>query len=330
MCTSIAFTNPALYGRNLDLDTSFGEELVIMPRNFDFPFHCQPSSIDHYALVGMAHVEKGIPLFADAMNEKGLYMAGLNFPGNAYYFPNLMPRPHGVAPYELIPLVLRTSSTLEQARNLLLAISITAIPFAPDYPLAPLHWHIAGPTGSITVEQMEDGLHIYDNPIGVLTNNPPFPYQMMNLSNYRTLSPFQPENSFAPQLSLQLYGEGMGAIGLPGDASPMSRFVRAAFFRAHAVFTGDNAQNVMQFFHILDAEAVVCGSVITPKGRYERTIYASCMDAAHLVYYYKTYESSRICSLRLTQDACRGSKLCSYPLEGMSKFHDVTERGEEQ
>lgn len=282
MCTSIACMKPALYGRNLDLDTSFGEQLVIVPRAFAFPFRCRPALKNGHALIGMAHVENGVPLFAEAMNEKGLYMAGLNFPGYAHYLPEADCDSANIAPYELIPLVLGSCATLDQARDVLKKVRISAIPFTPGYPLAPLHWHIAGPSGSLTVEPMEDGLHLYDNPIGVLTNNPPFPFHMMNLNNFQALSPRQPDNHFAPQLPLQTYGQGMGAMGLPGDASPMSRFVRAAFLKTHADFTGSGDENVVQFFRILDAVAMVRGGVVTPNGGQDRTIYTCCADAERL------------------------------------------------
>ena len=110
-------------------------------------------------------------------------MAGLNFPGNAFYFEQTDPGRENLAPYELIPLVLGTCATLAQARRLLENVRLTAEPFAPGYPAAPLHWHIADATGSLVAEPMDDGLHLYENPADVLTNNPPFPFQLMNLNN---------------------------------------------------------------------------------------------------------------------------------------------------
>lgn len=321
MCTSISFTKPALYGRNLDLEISFGEQVVIAPREFPFSFHHREPLLKHPAVFGMAHVAGGVPLFAEAANENGLYMAGLNFPGYAYYFPDEECEMERIAPYELIPFLLGTCSTVEEARRALEKIRITAIPLSPEYPLAPLHWHIADATGSFTVESMADGMHIYENPVGVLTNNPPFPFHMMNLNNFQALSPNQPDNHFAPNLDLRTYGQGMGAMGLPGDVSPMSRFVRAAFLRSHGDFGEDPEKNVVQFFHILDAVAMVRGSVITPEGNYDKTIYSSCIDPERRTYYYKTYESSRICAVRVTEEMSRGSTLHEFPLECTPQFH---------
>lgn len=175
MCTSIAFTKPALFGRNLDLEYSFGEQVVITPRNHPFRFHHLPEMKRHLALIGMATVAEDTALYAEAVNEKGLYMAGLNFPGNAHYFVRDVPGKEMVAPYELIPLVLGQCETLAQAREMLGRLALTAIPFAPGYPLAPLHWHIADATGALVAEPMADGLKLYEDPVGVMTNNPPSP-----------------------------------------------------------------------------------------------------------------------------------------------------------
>ena len=314
MCTSISFLHPALYGRNLDLETTFGEQVVITPRQHPFRFHHRAPMEQHFAMIGMATVADDTPLYAEAVNEKGLYMAGLNFPGNAYYFPDDADSSDRIAPYELIPMILGGCATLEEARLTLERVRLTAIPFSPNYPLAPLHWHIADASGSLTAEPMADGLHLYKNPAGVLTNNPPFPFQMMHLNLYQGLSPRQPQNTFAPELDLRTYGQGMGALGLPGDASPMSRFVRACFLKTHAVFGKDSAENAAQFFHILDALAMVRGSVVTPEGKNDQTIYACCIDAENGIYYYKTYENSRLCAVRLTEEACRGTALCAFSL----------------
>ena len=183
MCTSIAFSQYALYGRNLDLECGFGEQVAIAPRNLVFSFHHREPMRNHYALIGMASMAGDTPLFAEAANEKGLYIAGLNFPGNAHYFPDADARCLNLAPYELIPLLLGACATLAEAREMLETVRLVAVPFAPGYPLSPLHWHIADSSGSLVAESMADGLHIYENPVGVMTNNPPFPYHMMRLND---------------------------------------------------------------------------------------------------------------------------------------------------
>lgn len=106
---------------------------------------------------------------------------------------------------------------------------------------------------------MKDGLHIYDNPVGVLTNNPSFDYQLFNLNNYRVLSSETPKNNFSNQISLNAYSRGMGGIGLPGDLSSVSRFVKATFTKLNSVSGDSESESISQFFHIL-------GSVEQQKG----------------------------------------------------------------
>lgn len=320
MCTSISFCNRGLYGRNLDLEYHFGEQVVITPRDHLFTFHHHEPLPHHHAMIGMASVARNTPLYAEAANEKGLYMAGLYFPGNAHYFEEPDSAALNLAPYELIPLVLGSCATAAEAKALLQTVRLVAIPFAPGYPLAALHWQVAGPDGCFIMEPMADGLHFYEDAAGVLTNNPPYPYQVMNLNNYRGISPRTPENTFAPALDLTVYGQGFGGLGLPGDVSPMSRFVRAVFLRQNAVFPESRDAQVTQFFHIMDAVSMVRGSVITPEGRCDETTYSCCMDTQEKVYYYKTYDSGCLHGVRMTEDTASGSELHCYPLGDKPQF----------
>lgn len=320
MCTSIAFPDRALYGRNLDLEYHFGEKVVITPRSHGFAFrHLKPLE-RHYAMIGMASVAEDTPLYAEAVNEKGLYMAGLYFPGNARYFDAPEADRLNVAPWELIPLILGSCSSLREARAKLERVHLLAEPFAPGYPLAALHWQIAAQDGSLIAEPMDDGLHLYEDRPGVLTNNPPYPYQLMNLNNYRGLSTEAGKNSFAPALELTVYGQGMGALGLPGDSSPMSRFVRMTFLKSHAAFDSDRGGQISQFFHLLDAVSMVKGSVVTPEGKLDETIYSCCADAREGIYYYKTYDSCCVHAVRMDTQCLDGRSLAVFPLESGPSF----------
>ena len=144
MCTSVAMNIGGFYfGRNMDLEGSFGECVVMVPRHFPFSFRKMPEENCHYALIGMAAVSSGYPLFADAMNENGLCMAGLNFPGNAVYQQGEEEAQNCVTPFELIPWVLGRCATVNQAERLLSKTRLVAIPFSDAVPLTPLHWHLA-------------------------------------------------------------------------------------------------------------------------------------------------------------------------------------------
>ena len=224
MCTALAYkTKDFYFGRTLDYESSYGEEIVITPRQYPFAFRNGAKRNEHYALIGMAHVAGGYPLYYEAVNEKGLGMAGLNFVGNACYGKEKEGKDN-IASFELIPWILGQCSTVKEVRELLEKINVTNLAFHESFPVSPLHWLIADEKETITVEAVEEGLFVYDNPVGVLTNNPPFPQQMFQLNNYMHLSPKQPKNLFSERLKLQTYSRGMGALGLPGDLSSASRF----------------------------------------------------------------------------------------------------------
>lgn len=315
MCTALTFgTNPLYFGRNMDLEYTFGESVVITPRDCPLPMKCCAPLTSHYAMIGMASVVNQYPLYAEAANEWGLCMAGLNFPGNACYLPQAQAVKRPVAPYELILQVLGTCKDLDQARALLDQLDIVAVPFLPTLPLAPLHWIIAHRQGSLTVECTQSGLHVYGNPYGVLTNNPPFPFHRENLRQFLNLSPRYPENRFAPEYPLSPFGQGAGALGLPGDFSPASRFVKALFCKENSSCPTDEPSCVAQVFHILDSVAMVRGTVITPEGKPDYTTYSCCIQADAGRYYYKTYENNQITQIALTPERREGEALLVFPL----------------
>ena len=229
MCTAATYKTKDLYfGRTLDYEFSYGETVTVTPRNFRLEFRHMGVTERHFAFIGMAHVADNYPLYYDAVNEKGLCIAGLNFVGNAHYR-ECREGKDNLAQWELIPWIMARCASVSEAKALLARINLTAEPFAPNLPTAQLHWIISDKSGSITLESVSDGIFVYDNPVGVLTNNPPFPIQLFNLNNYMGLSVDNPENRFSERLELNAYSRGMGAIGLPGDLSSASRFVRVAF-----------------------------------------------------------------------------------------------------
>ena len=219
-----------------------------------------------------------------------------------------------MAQFEFIPWLLRQCATLAEARQLLQAVNLTGTPFSPHFPAAQLHWLLADTTGALTLEPTAAGLQIYENPVGVLTNNPPFPQQLFALNNYMHLSPRQPENTFAPDVPLQAYSRGMGALGLPGDLSSPSRFVRAAFVRANARSAQTEDASVSQFFHILTSVEQQRGCCELDDGQYEITLYSSCCNADRGIYYYTTYDNRQITGVKLHSADLDSAQLTAYPL----------------
>ncbi|MBO5778905.1 MAG: choloylglycine hydrolase [Clostridia bacterium] len=314
MCTSLAMRSSHFYfGRNLDLEYDFGQRVVITPRSYPFHFRCDAPIAEHPAIIGMATVEDGYPLYAEAANEFGLCIAGLNFPQNAHYFTEAVESKRSISPFELIPWLLCHCQTVAEAKSLLQQTRLLAIPFSETLPLTPLHWHIADHRQSIVVEPTASGLRIYDNPTDVLTNNPPFPFHQSNLCRYLHLTPLPPENHFQSIEGIAPFSAGIGAIGLPGDTSSPSRFVKAAYLLHHSQCDATEEASVGQFFHLLSAVEMVRGSVILEDGRYEITRYSSCYSTAKQTYYYTTYENRSIRAIELGEKGA-GNRLLEYPL----------------
>ena len=314
MCTAVTYrTKDFYFGRTLDYEFSYQEEVTVTPRNYPFRFRHMGADDCHYAIIGMAFVQEGYPLYYDAVNEKGLGMAGLNFVGNACYA-DPVPDKDNVASFEFIPWVLSKCATVAQARRLIGRINLTKEQFNSRLPVSSLHWLIADRTEAITVESMADGIHIYDNPVGVLTNNPPFPQQMFRLNDFRHLSRKDPQNNFAKALELTAYSRGMGAMGLPGDLSSQSRFVRAAFVKMNSVSMDTEETSVSQFFHILGSVDQQRGCCDVGEGEYEITIYTACCNTDKGIYYYTTYDNHQITAVDMHRENLNSAALIRYPL----------------
>ncbi len=314
MCTCMVMGKKnAYFGRSMDFEYRFGERVAITPRNMLFSLKNGLQIRTRYAMIGMAAVRGEYPLYAEAVNEKGVAMAGLNFPGNAVHFAPVQGKLN-LAPYELILWFLGQCETAAQIRESLSDLVITNIPFSDRLPLSELHWMICDREACFVVEQTKEGLCWYENPIGVMTNNPPFPYQMMNLRNYLNLSPNEPVNRFSDRIVLQTYGRGMGAIGLPGDTSPESRFVRAAFNKLNSECAEDEISQITQFFHVLDSVSLVRGATITEDGKPDVTNYCCCSNTENGTYYYKTYTNNQITAVKMTEREKNAAGLTVYPL----------------
>ena len=324
MCTASNYiTDNHYFGRNFDYEISYHERVTVTPRNYEFEFRKIDSIKTHYAIIGIAAGIDAYPLYYDACNEKGLAIAGLNFAGNAVYreFEDGMVN---ITPFELIPYLLGKYESVSQVRKALGEINLVNINFAEELPLSPLHWMISDENEAIVVEPMADGLKVYDNPVGVLTNNPPFDKQLFYLNNYRSLSNKNPENTFSGDFDLDEYSRGMGAIGLPGDLSSASRFAKVAFTRANSHSGSDEQSSVSQFFHILASVEQQNGcTFINDPDLYEYTIYTSCYSTRKGILYYRTYNNSQITAVDLNNEDLDSSELINYELINEEKINFI-------
>ena len=287
MCTAINFTSKDHYfGRNLDLEYTYEESVTVTPKNYPFRFRIMGEMNHHYAMIGMAYVVDKYPLYYDATNEKGVSIAGLRFAGNAHY-PAVAEGKDNVSPFEFIPWVLSQCSNLQEVKKLLDRVNLAKVPFSEELPLTPLHWMISCGEESLVVESMADGLHVYDNPVGVMTNNPPFPVQLWNLENAKMI---------------------------PADLESPSRFVRAAHVLKNSVCGTSEEESVGQFFHILTAVEQQRGCNRMESGLYEITAYSSCCNADRGIYYYVTYGNRQITAVDMRKENLESDTLILYPL----------------
>lgn len=312
MCTAASFKNGKTYfGRNLDYEFSYGEKITITPRNYIFDFRHIGVLKSHYAIIGMAHVDNDYPMYYDAVNEKGLAMAGLNFVGNAKYF-DVKENAINVAQFEFISYILANYESIEQVKECLKSLNLVKTQYNEHYPASQLHWIIKDSENCIVVESTSTGLHVYDNKTGCLTNNPPFNYQLNNLKNYSFLNNEEGKKTFSFDDSF--YSRGMSSIGLPGDLSSPGRFVRVVYTSYFSTSNRDENSCVNQLFYILQSVWQSKG-LCRINGSYEITLYSSCMNLEDGIYYYKTYENSSINAVNLKNVDLNTDKLITYELK---------------
>ena len=313
MCTSISLTTKDHYfGRNLDMECSYDEKVIITPRNYPLKFRHLREFDEHFAMVGIGISVNDYPLYYEATNEKGLSMAGLSFRTSAVYNDFDIDK-ENVCVFELIPYILARCSTVDETREFLDNINIVSTAFNDELETAELHWMISDRDYSITVECVQDGLKVYYNPVHVLTNNPEFPMQIFNLNNYMNLTREEPETRFAEGFDLNKYSRGMGAIGLPGDLSSMSRFVRGAFTRLNSVCGESESESISQFFHILQTVSQTNGCARV-RDTFEKTLYSSCCNTDKGIFYYTTYNNNQISAIDIHRENLDNNNLIIYNL----------------
>lgn len=310
MCTAVScFSSDSYFGRNLDYEYSFDENVIIIPRNFIFKFKEQKQLPEHYAIIGVGIKQENYPLMFDCMNEYGLAFAGLNFPHNAVYN-DYKSDSLNLAPYELPLWILAKYKTVREIIPVLEDVNLLNIPFSSKYPLTPLHFTFADKKEMIVFEVTENGNEIYCNELNTLTNNPVFSVMSEEMNKYIGLSvrnPVYSENDIYES-------NGLGGLGLPGDYSSRSRFVRAVFNNKNMKKYCNNSYDVVQFFHLLNSVYQLEGCVETKNGGLSKTIYSSCMNLNTGDLYYTTYENTQIKCLSLYRENLDSEELKVYPL----------------
>lgn len=313
MCTAVSYSAKRHYfGRTLDLEYSFDEKVTVVPRNFPLKFKYCKTQKSHFAIIGMATVCDGYPLYYDAVNEHGLCIAALNFPISAH-FTSCKEGVKNIATFEVIPYILGKYESADMAMREMRTLNITNDPFSSTMLAATLHWIICDKHNCYTVEKTKEGLKIYENDVGVLTNEPSFDFHRKNLSLYMNVSPKSAKNEFSKKIKISPFSKGMGALGLPGDNSSCSRFIRAAFNTLNREFESGEG-GVTDFFNIMSSVFVTRGSVVEAE-KSVVSLYTSCIDADDGVYYYSSEKNRQICAVAMKREELDSSELICYDLE---------------
>lgn len=313
MCTAIRF-NDRLFGRTFDFERSFGEEIVVTPRGGMRIGEAE----NRYAIMGVGIKNGGTPLYFDGINEWGLSAAALNFPGFAVYHQPDRGKV-GLPSAHLISTLLGFCRSVAEAKGMLKNITITPDSASLGQGATPLHWMASDQREAIVIESVAEGLRVQENKVGVLTNSPGFSYHLTRLDDYSSLSV---RNSEAQSQSA--YSRGTGAIGLPGDYSSTSRFVRAAFLCKNCSVDPDGGMDSIGLaFDILGSVSIPRGAVITEEELPAFTRYTAVMDMENTAYYLTTASCRTVGRIRLTDSLAEACGIISTPFYLKEKILDL-------
>jgi choloylglycine hydrolase len=334
-CTGIrveAEDGSVVYARTMEFGVQLHSSAIIIPRQFSF-IGSTPSGNaglswkSKYAVAGLNG--EGLSLLVDGVNEKGLAGGIFYFPGYAEY-QQLKgdEESRSLAPWEVVTWALTNFATVEEVRTALGQIKVAAVPFKAFNLVPPVHYAFHDDAGnSIVVEYVSGQLHIHDNPVGVITNSPDFTWHLTNLRNYVNLTPKNVLTSDFDGPRLSQFGQGSGMLGLPGDFTPPSRFVRAVALGHSALpgKTGDEA--VRAAFHILDSFDIPLGAVRSTEGSgvpYEFTQWTSASDTKRRSFYFQSYDNRRVRRVDLLEANLDATEVVTLPLRAESDVEDLT------
>lgn len=297
MCTSITLkTNDRLnmLARTMDFAFILEPELIFIPRKHPLVFELNlPEQSVKYALMGIGQQQETFA-FTDGVNEAGLACATLYFPGYAQYSEAIISDKTNLASYEVVGWLLSNFSTIDEVKSAISQLNIVNTPAKLFGIVTPLHWIVTDKNGNtIVIEPMESGLVIHDNPLGIMSNSPDFNWHLTNIRNYIGINPFKIETLKLNGLTFAPFGNGARTIGLPGDYTPPSRFIRALFGKEAINELENEDEGIKAAFHILASVDIPKGSVITDEG-VDYTQYTACMVCNTGTYYVKTYDNNQI------------------------------------
>ena len=343
-CTSIALKaddGAIVYGRTMEWGSfDLNSRVAIVPRGYEFQGHTPDGKPGHrwkarYGCVALDAIEKDY--LTDGMNEKGLVVGALYFPGLAEYQSyDPAQADKSMGSLEFANYVLTEFATVDEVREGLRKIRVVAVDEAALGGPAPIHLTVIEKSGkAIVVQYMKDGLKIFDNPLRVLTNSPPFNWHITNLRNYLNLSAVAWPAKKIENLDFEPIGAGSGFLGLPGDFTPPSRFIRAVAYTQTARKTPNGDETVYEVFRIMDNFNLPLGSAEGPdsnpellKGMRSSTIWTTAADTKNLKLYYHTQNNRkvRMVDLKKIDFSPASKKMIRFPLDKKKsqEIEDIT------
>lgn len=307
-CTGIALKaqdGAVVYGRTMEWGSfDLNSQVVIYPRGYDFTAHTPDKTPglkwkSSFGFVGLDGLDAEVTL--DGMNERGLAVGGFYHPGFAEY-QKYSPERAGesMGPGDVIAYLLSTCATVDEARAAIDKVSVTPVIAPPIGIPPPAHFIVIEPSGrAIVIEYIKGEVVVFDAPLGVITNAPTYDWHEINLRNYLNLSAVSLPSKKIADMNFAPLGGGSGMIGLPGDFTPPSRFVRAVAFTKTARPTPDGGETVYELFRILDNFNVPLGAAegegeAATKGMRSSTIWTTAWDTKSKVLYYHTQNNRRV------------------------------------
>jgi len=338
-CTGVQLTtkdHAVINGRTVEFGVFLDTSVVVVPRGYKFTGSTTLGEgkkwTSKYASVGMILVDNKV--IVDGMNEKGLVTASFYFPGYAKYSVTTKENQKiSMSSSDFTQWILSMFSTVDEVRKAIenneVAISPVLTPgFPPE--VQPFHFIVYDKSGkSIVIEPLDGKLVIYDNPIGVITNSPTFDWHMTNLRNYVTLLAHTPKDAKVFGYTVKPLGQGAGMLGLPGDFTPPSRFIRATAFAASSIPAETADKGVLQVFHILNSFDIPVGAARTIEdGKIfsDYTMLTVVRDTKNLRFYYKTYDDQTIKMIDMKKFDLNGKKILRLSTKTDQSYVDVSSK----
>src|SRR3984957_15068366 len=334
-CTGITIMpkdGSVIFARTLEFGTDLKSNILIVPRGKEFVGTAAGDKAGlrlktKYGMVGMNAFD--LPVIVDGLNEKGLHVGLFYFPGFAKYQPiNAEDFGKALAPWELGSFLLGTCSDVKEAVAAAKSVRVGAVVQKNMGFVPPAHFIVTDASGkSVVLEYVGGDLKVHANPFRVMTNAPTFDWQMTNLSNYVTMSDKNVEKIDLGGKTITGLGQGSGMLGLPGDFTPPSRFVRAVAFSKTALPVEKAKEGVLQAFHILNQFDIPKGSargIDQGKEVSDYTLWTSAADLKNLRYYFRTFDNSRIRMVEMKTVDLDAKEIRTISMKGEEQIEDVS------